>query len=153
MEALDGLSRPLVSSMGQHDPLDGFVTCSELEASAKELGFPMNPDLADASADFAEMVDPDGMATTDPLGLGGLLFDAVRLARTAPANRDLLAALLAAVVANLEACVRSFDLLPAHHRLAFRELGLSIGLAGVSMLAGDEWMAGSTMARTPNWRG
>ena len=25
------LSRPLVTSMGQHDPLDGFVTCAQLE--------------------------------------------------------------------------------------------------------------------------
>ena len=25
------LTRPLVPSMGQHDPLDGFVTCNELQ--------------------------------------------------------------------------------------------------------------------------
>ena len=33
------LSRPLVASMGQHDPLDGFVTYNELQASASN-----NPD-------------------------------------------------------------------------------------------------------------
>ena len=32
------LSRPLVASMGQHDPLDGFVTCAELDATACALG-------------------------------------------------------------------------------------------------------------------
>ena len=29
------LSRPLVASMGQHDPLDGLVTCAQLEATAR----------------------------------------------------------------------------------------------------------------------
>jgi hypothetical protein len=28
------LSRPQVPSMGQHDPLDGYVTCAQLEAGA-----------------------------------------------------------------------------------------------------------------------
>ena len=69
------LSRPLVGSMGQHDPLDGLVTYSQLEATAAGAG----PRLGDAIADFAAMVDPRGLATQDPLGLGGLLGDAYRL--------------------------------------------------------------------------
>ncbi len=39
------LSRPLVSSMGQHDPLDGFVTYSELAAAAGEIPDQSMPDL------------------------------------------------------------------------------------------------------------
>ena len=50
------LSRPLVASMGQHDPLDGLVTYAQLEATAAGRG----PSLADAIADFAAMVDPGG---------------------------------------------------------------------------------------------
>src|SRR5262249_3724279 len=69
------LSRPLVGSMGQHDPLDGLVTCIELEATA---GAP-DPSLGGAIADFAAMVDSQRLATQDPLGLGGLLGDAYRV--------------------------------------------------------------------------
>ena len=35
------LSRPQVDSMGQHDPLDGLITCLQLAATAK--GFPETP--------------------------------------------------------------------------------------------------------------
>src|SRR4029453_9262070 len=69
------LSRPLVGSMGQHDPLDGLVTYIQLEAPAAAPG----PRLGGAIADFAAMIDPQGLATQDPLGLGGLLGHAYRL--------------------------------------------------------------------------
>ena len=39
------LSRPLVTSMGQHDPLDGLVTCVEPEASAAGLAADAGPHL------------------------------------------------------------------------------------------------------------
>ena len=71
------LSRPLVASMGQHDPIDGFLTCVELEATAAALRAP-GPSLEGATADFAAMVDPAGLASADPLGIGGLLVDAYR---------------------------------------------------------------------------
>jgi hypothetical protein len=110
------LSRPLVPSMGHHDPLDGFVTCLQLGL----------PELA---ADFAAMLDPAGLATDDPLGLGGLLGDAFRLAQLGvhPEVQD---ALLGAARAGLRGFAGQPLLhLPAGHRLAFRELGLAIGLA------------------------
>ncbi|MGD9765428.1 MAG: hypothetical protein AB7V27_17155 [Candidatus Binatia bacterium] len=53
------LSRPLVTSMGQHDPLDGLVTYAQLEATAAGT----RPSLVGASADFAAMIDPRGLAT------------------------------------------------------------------------------------------
>ena len=40
------LSRPLVLSMGHHDPLDGFVTYNELQANAaRDFGKSMVRDL------------------------------------------------------------------------------------------------------------
>jgi hypothetical protein len=129
------LSRPLVASMGHHDPLDGHVTCTQLDATAAELHIAAGPSLALASSDFATMIDREGLVTSDPLGLGGLLVDACRLAQLEPVNRDLIASLLTAASIGLHHYVSEPDLrAPAHARLAFRELGLAIGLAGFSML-------------------
>ena len=125
------LTRPLVASMGHHDPLDGFVTCIQLDATAPGSA----PALRDALTDFADMIDRRGLPTPDPLGLGGLLADACRLAQLAPhhaSSDDLIEALLDASLAGLRHFVTQPDLgAPAHHRLAFRELGLAIGLAGL----------------------
>jgi hypothetical protein len=130
------LSRPLVSSMGQHDPLDGYVTCLQLEATLPDA----EPALGDVAADFAAMLSPRGLATSDPLGLGGLLADAYRLHQVierAPATAaDLRDALLGAARIGLDAYLAQGDLgQPASRRLAFREFGLSIGLAAVSAIA------------------
>jgi hypothetical protein len=117
------LSRPLVATMGQHDPLDGLVTCLELDA------IPGDPPLGDAIADFRAMLDLSGLATADPLGIGGLLVDAARLQDHA----ELREAILRAALAGLRHYVTQPDLAaPAQYRLAFRELGLAIGLAAVT---------------------
>jgi hypothetical protein len=135
------LARPLVPSMGQHDPLDGFVTSLQLGATARALGSPAGPRLAEASADFASMIDPGQLATSDPLGLGGLLGDALRiqqLLRSAglAGLAGLRDALLGASLLGLRRFADGPDLrLPASRRLAFRELGLAIGLAGARELA------------------
>jgi hypothetical protein len=134
------LTRPLVSSMGQHDPLDGFVTCVQLDATARALGSPAGPGLARACADFASMIAPEALATADPLGLGGLLVDAHRLEqlRRGGAARELAGlrdTLIEVALVGLQDYVDGPDLrLPASHRLAFRELGLAIGLAAVAAL-------------------
>jgi hypothetical protein len=133
------LSRPLVASMGQHDPLDGFLTCMELEATARELLAP-GPSLAEAASDFAAMVDPAGLVTTDPLGIGGLLVDACRAAQLGrwgalDGHGALVATLLDAALTGLQGWVAQGELrLPATGRLAFRELGLVIGLATLPLL-------------------
>jgi hypothetical protein len=131
------LTRPLVASMGQHDPLDGLITCLVLDASAGHDG----PDLADAIADFRAMVDASALATADPLGLGGLLTDAYRLAQLRSRHgltlRDarLIEALLAAAEVGLEHYAGRLELrLTADERLAFRELGLAIGLEAIGRL-------------------
>jgi hypothetical protein len=133
------LSRPLVPSMGQHDPLDGFITYAELQLAGKEAG--QQQLLEQEMTDMAAMVRDMPLATEDPLGIGGLLSSTVRLARLTirggPAEPGLLASVTAAALAGLESFTRSrCSGLPAQYRLAFRELGLSIGLAGIGHLPG-----------------
>jgi hypothetical protein len=133
------LSRPLVSSMGHHDPLDGFVTYSQLDATARAMEAP-GPDLAAAAAEFAGMIEPGTLATADPLGLGGLLIDGFRLAQLIEQGmlvkgEELLGALLEAALVGLRHYLEEPVLqAPAHRRLAFRELGLSIGLAALGFM-------------------
>lgn len=113
------LTRPLVLSMGQHDPLDGYVTCLQLGDSG----------LATATEDFRAMIDPDALGTGDPLGIGGLLVDASRLAQL-ERDPELRLEILAAARIGLHRYASQADLeAPAEQRLAFRELGLAIGLA------------------------
>lgn len=128
------LSRRLVPSSGQHDPLDGFVTCRQLIASADALGCEPEAGLWDAAADFSRMIDIDRLATHDPLGLGGLLFDARRLARIDP-RAPLVGAILVAAVRGLDAFEIEFERSrPAAQRLAYRELGLVIGLSAAQSM-------------------
>lgn len=137
------LSYPLVSSMGQHDPLDGLVTYSELQAAAESEDFKNSslPDLKDEIADMAGICRGVGasLATADPLGIGGLLFDASRIAQLMTKGGFDYAGLLETVVYSawlgMESFARGRTLeFPAEYRLAFRELGLSIGLAAVEDL-------------------
>jgi hypothetical protein len=134
------LSRPLVPSMGQHDPLDGFITCTQLQTTkSMRSSTRSGPSLKEEVADFATMIAGQDWATTDPLGLGGLLADASRVAQLthlgAFAGDDLLDRLLAAALRGLADYARQHDPTdPASRRLAFRELGLAIGLSAVELI-------------------
>lgn len=133
------LSRPLVPSMGQHDPLDGLVTCHELQAAARNFPEAPLPDLAAVCADMADICRGKYWATDDPLGIGGLLADAWRMGqlRIVGGFRDapLLDEVLAAALRGLDAFTEREPLsIPAAYRLAFRELGLAIGLQGIARL-------------------
>jgi hypothetical protein len=134
------LSRPLVPSMGQHDPLDGLITCVQLQAAASVLSSaPGGPGLEPAIADFAAMTRAADIRTVDPLGLGGLLSDAYRIAQLtaqgAFEGRWLLEALLAAAEEGLLLQSIYGDWRqPASRRLAFRELGLAIGISAIERL-------------------
>jgi len=142
------LSRPLVHSMGQHDPLDGYITVLQLRSTAASLAeAAAKPDLEDETRQFAAMVRHGEWATADPLGLGGLLIDAYRVAQltqqgTVP-NQRLVEDLLDASLAGLQHYARSSELqLPLEYRLAFRELGLAIGLHAVERM----WQAANSDA-------
>ncbi|MGD2074044.1 MAG: hypothetical protein PVI91_00020 [Gammaproteobacteria bacterium] len=134
------LSRPLVSSMGQQDPLDGYTTTVQLRSTAAMLPqAPAGPELEHAISGFAEMLRRGDWATADPLGIGGLLVDAWRVAQLREQgtsfDRALLERLLGAAAAGLQHYARSGELQrPAGRRLAFRELGLAIGLSAVERL-------------------
>lgn len=122
------LSRPLVPSMGQHDPLDAWLTYLELQAGA-----PPRPDLDREIAEAATLCGRGQWATDDALGIGGLLTGVFRSARLVATQGAAPAALLERLVEasriSLEAYSGGNSLArPADSRLAFRELGLSIGL-------------------------
>ncbi len=137
------LSRALVPSMGQHDPLDGFITYAQLAATAGWDPAPSRgPDLREGITDFATMVEGRDWLTVDPLGLGGLLTDAFRveqlIAQRTLARPDLFDTLLDAALEGLSVYARQDDLQqPASRRLAFRELGLAIGLQAVKLMGAD----------------
>ncbi len=129
-----GLSHVQVPSMGQHDPLDGLITYQQLEATAK--GFPETAaglSLKTEIEDMEEMCTGGSWVTEDPLGIGGLLTDAYRLVQLIETHHlhetTMLESLLHDIEISLQAFVSNNQLnLPAEYRLAFRELGLAIGL-------------------------
>jgi hypothetical protein len=136
------LSRPLVPSMGQHDPLDGLVTYRQLQAAARrDAKSTAVQGLESEIADMVQICQGMGWDTDDPLGIGGLLCDAFRWAQLSvdrgPEENDLLAAMLDSSLRGLGHFSRgSLLMLPADERLAFRELGLSIGLKALQRLQG-----------------
>jgi hypothetical protein len=136
------LSRPLVPSMGQHDPLDGLVTYAGLRQAAGENAMQQQV-LVQEMADMAGMIGGLPFTTSDPLGIGGLLSDATRIAcltaRGGPVYPGLFESVTAAAMDGLELYSRNRCLeLPARYRTAFREIGLAVGLAGIERLA--EWI-------------
>jgi hypothetical protein len=127
------LRRPLVPSMGHHDPLDALVSYRTLRPGAcGDEAVALDAAIADAEA----MCSAAGWATEDPLGTGGLLLAGCRLLPLLGAGSDdrsaLVHRILADAAAGLDAFAQSLTLdRPAAHRLAFRELGLALGLRAV----------------------
>jgi hypothetical protein len=134
------LARPLVSTMGHHDPLDGLITYLQLQARRDPA---RDPDLGAQIRDMAAIADGRDWRTADPLGLGGLLADAWRLAQLPgriPGRPQLLATMLEAAVDGLAAYQHQRPWqLPPSRRLAFRELGLAIGLHAVARLQSHDF--------------
>jgi len=136
------LTRPLVPSMGHHDPLDGFITYNQLQLctdddSEEITGLCLNEEITD----MENICRGKSWVTGDPLGIGGLLFDACRVAQMIVSKSfdqiDLLENLLDSSLQGIVSFSRSSSLnLPADYRLAFRELGLSIGMRAVEKVQG-----------------
>jgi hypothetical protein len=127
------LSRPLVPSMGQHDPLDGLLTYHELASTAPDSV------LDEEMAEMTAICRGKSWVTDDPLGIGGLLTDAYRTAQLMVAGAlegsALLMRLIEAAEVGLGIWARQNPLTrPVRYRLAFRELGLAIGLHAVERL-------------------
>ena len=131
---------PLVSSMGHHDPLDGLITYSELQATAGKYSG-ISPDLVAEITDMGMICEGKSWATDDPLGIGGLLSGAYKMAQLIVAGSftrpELLDTVLNDSLTGLAYFTKKSSLnLPAAHRLAFRELGLAIGLQATERLQG-----------------
>lgn len=128
------LSYPLVPAMGQQDALDGFITYNEINKSG----------LASLNKEIMDITSICNMSwaktTTDPLSIGSFLFDALRVTQLIvrdnnPNYLNLLDLIINTANYDLESFSKD-DMLnyPAEYRLAFRELGLSIGLKGIEKL-------------------
>jgi hypothetical protein len=135
------LSRPLVPAIGLHDALDGFITFREAQHALAKLSTDAAvADLSLAIESLSALCQRGNWTTDDPLGLGGLLFDAGRLCQLLGneqfddshlpgdilgACRNGLTSLLAGRYLNQ----------PISYRLAFRELGLAIGLKALPIIS------------------
>jgi hypothetical protein len=136
------LSRPLVTTQGKHDALEGLITCGQLQATAEHLGLhDEGPSLREERAGFEAMTRTDaGWSTSDPLGLGELLSDAWRVRQLETEGRGfehpLLTRLLSSALEGMAQFASSNGLgRPALARLPFRELGLAIGLHTLQRLS------------------
>jgi len=141
------LSRPLVASMGQHDPLDAWLAYLELEAggtSARDAA--VRAELARQLVEAASLCAGARWETDDALGIGALLVAVYRLerlvARHGRRESELLERLLTAARISLEVFAAGEPLAhPAESRLAFRELGLAIGLHAVERVTAPPALA------------
>jgi hypothetical protein len=132
------LSRPLVPSFGQHDPLDGLITLLELQPKqdARKGG---DRRLANEIDELSKMCAAGRWVSEDPLSAGGLLECGYRLGRLVFENDVPLRGLLERALVDAETSLRLIDRErfshgPAGHRLAFRELGLAIGIETIRHL-------------------
>lgn len=138
------LSYPLVPSMGHHDPLDGLLTCRELQAGMTR-GPEESPDLGEEIKGLAAMCLGSDWTTDDPLGIGGLLSDAFRAAQITALGGFQQTGFLTDLLRACRTGLQDFEMsglleAPVNYRLAFRELGLSIGLHALERLR--NWIEG-----------
>lgn len=134
------LSRPLVSSMGQHDALDGLITYLQLMATAvddPEMSAELN--LGTEISEVMGMCEDMNWFTDDSLGIGGLLTDAFRVTQLIVHSNLQLTNMLSTLLHSAKDGVDAFSLTdtlsyPAEYRLAFRELGLLIGLQTIEKM-------------------
>lgn len=124
------LSRPLVPSMGAHDPLEGLVCTLSAINKAPSMEAQLRPLLQD----FRSMCAGQDWMTTDALGIGGLLLNTLRTALLEsegaalpePADPE---KLWADSLRSLQVFAPQHNKdLPAGRRLPFRECGLSLGM-------------------------
>ena len=133
------LSYPLVPLMGQHDPLDGLITYNQLQITATEFSNAPEPHLRSEIADMEDLCKGKNWTTEDSLGIGSMLSDAYTILqliiKDSFTDTGLLNDLLESSLAGLDAYLENpLWKLPADNRLAFRELGMAIGLHAVERI-------------------
>ena len=137
------LSRPLTFAMGLHDALDGLITFREVQHVISKTNAKTSNDLTAAVQSISNLCRGRDWSTSDPLGIGGL-FDACRLAQLPQwhDDDDLLEEIENAYDNGVRAFVASQLLIrPASQRLAFRELGLAIGLKAIPIILAPTTLA------------
>jgi hypothetical protein len=132
------LSRPLTFAMGLHDALDGFITFREVQYVRSKIQSKLGvPDLTSAIDSMSKLCRNREWTTNDPLGIGGLLFDACRLSQLPGGHEDqeLLRRLTDAYEKGIRGFLRARTLTrPPSQRLAFREFGLAVGLQALPIV-------------------
>jgi hypothetical protein len=122
--------------MGHLDPLDGYTTLATVRAAERR----QDPSFAALDGPIEDMrrmcAEVRDWSSGDPLGVGGLLAEAAMLDELVASGEvppdPLLDRLRRDALRGLEAFVARDELLaPPSDRLAFRELGLAIGLQAV----------------------
>jgi hypothetical protein len=140
--SIDG-ERALTPVMGAQDPLDGLVT-AELVRTATINGDALGDELAErcreAAGVYTSMCEGRTFATGDSLGIGGLLIDIVGLMDLSSGrgvdDGGFIDRLLGDAAHSLQAFVATDELArPIERRLAFRELGLAIGMGALEHAA------------------
>ena len=136
------LSRPLVSTSGQHDALDGLAAIAFVRATHHRVA--RAPAQLDHCIDTMRRCCAEGAVwgTPDALGIGGLLSATATIAGLTAEGELAFDGMLHTLLADAH---RSLDFLsetrtfsaPIESRLAFRELGLAIGLDAVGPMLVD----------------
>jgi hypothetical protein len=131
------LNRALVPSMGQHDPLEGYITYIEIQREMDNLNVKTEKTLTHEIEDMKDICRGMSLVTDDPLGLGGLLSAATRITQLIDRGSnlfELLETVLDSSLVGLKSYISGNPMkISADYRLAFRELGLSIGIKGLEI--------------------
>jgi hypothetical protein len=128
------LSRPLVQSMGAHDPLEGLICAISTRKEAPDA----IPAPEQVIIGFRRLCAGGNWSTTDPLGIGGLLLNTARVAELSVSGVDLpdqikSQKLWSDSLYGLKLFSQRFNIShSAAQRLAFRECGLSLGLRALA---------------------
>lgn len=152
------LSRPLIFATGLHDALDGLIAFREVRHVISKIQLKSgDSDLTGAITSLSNLCRDSDWGTDDPLGIGGLLFDACRLSRLPRQHGDdrLLDGIMRGCEDGVNALLASQVLTrPDSQRLAFRELGLAIGLQALPTIleASEEITALLSNRRLLQWR-
>lgn len=135
------LTYPLVKTMGHHDPLDGLVTYLYLQHVLIESNNALPKVSLDVEIkDFEIICDSMSWATSDALGIGGLLNNGCTLTKLLVTKKcsgyeSMLLKILQDVELGIIHYLHTDELQKsAAYRLAFRELGLSIGLHALELM-------------------
>lgn len=127
------LSRPLVTSEGNLDPIDGYVIFSLLQKTAGDPSV-----LKEEIQDYKKIVDTKWkyMESDDPLDLGMTLWNVHWMA----AEEAWAAAVMERASENLRelAFVNRYFEHPLEQRLAFREFGTCLGVKCAAALSATE---------------